>query len=127
MSKSNWAVGLDGVEVDDLGDTLEDLADAKLNVNPSSTQSDPRDNPFDKMTIHDMMVKMRRTFIEDLLGRLEDGTATHQELAIIQRMLNDSGYVVDRDPTSPGPNGAPSSGASQNRMDLPDLDGHDYE
>lgn len=127
MSKPNWAVGLDGAEVEDLGDTLEDLANGTAEPNPESTQSDPQENPFDKMTIHDMMVKMRRTFIEDLLGRLEDGTATHQELAIIQRMLNDSGYVVDRDPTSPGPHGAPSGGTAQPQLGLPDLDGHDYD
>lgn len=122
--KSNFPpVGLDGREVDDLGDELEAMLQPEV-VNPESTQSAPQENPFEKMTIHDMMVAMRRTFIEELLGRLEDGTATHQELAIIQRMLNDSGYVVDRDPTTPGPSTASSAPA---KAALPDYDGHDYD
>lgn len=122
--KSNFPpVGLDGREVDDLGDELEAMLQPEV-VNPESTQSAPQENPFEKMTIHDMMVAMRRTFIEELLGRLEDGTATHQELAIIQRMLNDSGYVVDRDPTTASPSGG---GAPSSPMALPDMEGHDYE
>lgn len=125
MAKSNFPpTGLDGRVVDDLGDELEGMLLPQTAVNPESTQSPPHDNPFEKMTIHDMMVAMRRTFIEELLGRLEDGTATHQELAIIQRMLNDSGYVVDRDPTPTSGSGGPPTA---NRMALPDLEGHDYE
>jgi hypothetical protein len=120
-SKPDWAVDLSGKTVEDLGDTLEDIADGNI-ANPASTQSDPDHEPYEKMTLHDLMVRMRRLQVEELLGRLESGTATHQELAIIQRLLNDSGYVIDRDPDSPG---APAN-KSTRPMDLPELE-EDYE
>lgn len=125
MSKSNWAVDLSGQTVEDLGDSLEDIADGNI-VNPESTQSDPDHDPYEKMTLHDLMVRMRRLQVEELLGRLESGTATHQELAIIQRLLNDSGYVIDRDPDAPAGAGDAPTNKSTRPMNLPDLD-EDFE
>jgi hypothetical protein len=115
-------VGLDGrpIELDegeDLGHRLEE-GQGGLAHNP---RNDP--NPFENLTIHDLMVRMRRGLVEDLLDRLESKTATHQELAIIQRMLNDAGYVVDRSPTEE----AEAQNQPTPKSDLPDFGDQDYD
>jgi len=105
----------------DLSEVLEDEREAATTPPADERRNDP--HPFENLTIHDLMVRMRRGLVEDLLDRLESKTATHQELAIIQRMLNDAGYVVDRDPTND-----PAEGVSAPRKaDLPSFDGQDYD
>lgn len=109
-------------------DTGEELIDA-LEAQHEDTEAegeDPRRNdpsPFENLTLHDLMVRMRRKQIEDLLERLEDGTATHQEHAIIQRLLAESGYTVDREPTT---DTAPTRGGNPAPTALPNFDDEDY-
>lgn len=113
------------IELEDDEDLASQLGD--MSANPESTQ-DGSDllETLSKMTIHDMMLRMRKGLVMELLARLETGTATHQELAIIQRTLNDAGYVIDRDPDGGSePGSTPMK--SSTPLDLPDLSEQDYE
>lgn len=103
-------------EGEDLGHRLENALGGDLSHQPRNDRK-----PVDNLTIHDLMVRMRRGLVEDLLERLESKTATHQELAIIQRMLNDAGYVVDHDPA------ADSASNPSPKSDLPDFGDQDYD
>lgn len=104
------------VELDD-GEDLGHKLEGDAPEEPLRNSREPVVN----LTIHDLMVRMQRGLVEDLLDRLESKTATHQELAIIQRMLNDAGYVVDRD------DDASSSSAPEAKSDLPSFEGEDYD
>jgi hypothetical protein len=44
--------------------------------------------------VFDALVEMRKALIDDLLERLRSGTATHQEMAIMARMLKENGLVL---------------------------------
>ena len=83
-------------------DSGEELIDAlEAQAEPEVLEDERRNDPapdFASLTLHDLMVGMRRKQIEDLYERLLDGTATHQEHAIIQRILAESGYTVERNP-----------------------------
>lgn len=117
MAKADTGYSLDSGE--ELVDALEAQVEADEPV--EDRRNDP--NPFENLTLHDLMVRMRRKQIEDLLERLEDGTATHQEHAIIQRLLAESGYTVDREPSSETTTTRRGEPAP---TDLPDFTDEDY-
>lgn len=51
--------------------------------------------------VYDAMRLMQMEVVRELMDRLKSGTSTHQELAIMVRMLKDNGITL-MPPTSPG-------------------------
>lgn len=56
----------------------------------------------------DALMEMRRLLVVDLMERLKSGTATHQELAVMNRLLKDNGIVLMPYPEEPRPTLGPA-------------------
>jgi hypothetical protein len=62
---------------------------------PDEADDLPRDRPdFSNLSISDMLTRMQRAHIENLLALAEEGTANGQILAQINRFLTDNGIIV---------------------------------
>lgn len=49
---------------------------------------------YHNMDNGEILKVMQRRLFEELLDRVESGTATHQELAIVAKLMNDQGLVM---------------------------------
>lgn len=61
--------------------------------NGGPSMKDPMIEQLEALTVSDLLTKLQKKLLVDLVAKLEQGQAGHQEYAVIAKILKDNGLV----------------------------------